>query len=60
VPRSTAAVVLPRINSGPGTDGQRKRLHVKPVKPPEPFAPTVQQLRKIVPAKTIPKLETLH
>ena len=48
---------MPRINAFPGTDGQRKRLHVKPVKPPKPFAPTVQKVKEIVPNKLIPKLK---
>lgn len=50
----------PRLNSTPGTDTQRKRLHPKPVKPPKPFAPTVQKVREIVPAKLIPKLKPPH
>jgi hypothetical protein len=40
--------------------GQRKRLHVKPVKPPKPFAPTIQKVKEIVPAKVIPKLKRFH
>ena len=42
--------------SVPGTDGQRKRLHAKPVKPPKPFAPTVRSVAEIVPQKVIPKM----
>jgi hypothetical protein len=51
---------MPRFNTHPGTDGQRKRLHAKPVKPPKPFAPTVQMMKEIVPAKMIPKLKPLN
>ena len=48
---------MPRLNFTPGTDGQRKRLHAKLVKPPKPFAPTVEKVKEIVPAKLIPKLK---
>jgi hypothetical protein len=39
------------------TDGQRKRLHGKPVKPPKPFAPALQKVKEVVPRKFIPKLK---
>jgi hypothetical protein len=47
---------LPRINTTPFTDTQRKRLHAKKVKPPKLFPPTVRAVREIVPNKLIPKL----
>lgn len=47
-----------RINAFPGTDAQRKALHVKPAKKPKPFAPTVRKVKEIVPQKLIPKLPT--
>ena len=50
---------MPRFNALPGTDAQRKRLHVKSVKPPKPFAPTIQKVKEIVPQKVIPKLKPL-
>ncbi len=47
---------MPRINTFPGTNAQRKALHVKPAKKPKPFAPTVRKVAEIVPQKIIPKL----
>jgi len=38
---------MPRINAFSGTDGQRKRLHLKPVTPPKPFAPTVCEVADV-------------
>jgi hypothetical protein len=32
-----------KINTTPGTDAQRKRLHPKKVKPPKLFKPTVRR-----------------
>jgi hypothetical protein len=46
---------IPRINPLPTTDGHRRRLHVKPAKKPNPFAPTVQAVKEFVPNKLIPK-----
>lgn len=50
---------MPRINAFPGTDAHRKALHVKPVKKPKPFAPTVRRVKEIVPQRVIPKLKPL-
>ncbi len=47
---------IPRINTLPGTDGQRKRPHAKRVKPPKSFKPTVRHVTEIVPQHIIPKL----
>jgi hypothetical protein len=47
---------MPRINTLPGTDSQRKRLHANRVKPPTPFKPTVRHVTEIVPQHIIPKL----
>jgi hypothetical protein len=44
---------MPRINTTPFTDAQRKRLHVKPAKKPKPFAPTIRKVAEIVPQKSI-------
>jgi hypothetical protein len=48
---------ITRINAFPTTDGDRRRLHVKPAKKPKPFAPTVRAVKEIVPNKLIPKLK---
>jgi hypothetical protein len=45
-----------RINALPGTDAQRKALHVKPAKKPKHFAPTVRKVKEIVPNKFVAKL----
>jgi hypothetical protein len=50
---------MPRINALPATDAQRKRLHVKPVKTPMPFKPTVRHVTEIVPQHIIPKLSDM-
>lgn len=47
---------MPRINTTPGTDAQRKRLHPKPVKKPKPFAPTIRKVTEIVPWKLVAKI----
>ncbi len=44
---------MPPINTTPFTDAQRKRLHPKKVKPPQPFPPTVQKVKGIVPPKYV-------
>lgn len=36
---------------------QRKALHVKPVKKPKPFAPTIRKVKEIVPNKFVAKLK---
>ena len=48
---------MSKINTTLGTDAQRKQFHPKKVKPPKPFAPTVQKVKEIVPNKLIPKLK---
>lgn len=50
---------MPRINTTPFTDAQRKRFQPKPVKKFKPFAPTIQKVKEIVPNKMIPKLKPL-
>lgn len=50
---------MPRINAFPGTDAQRKALHVKPAKKPKPFAPTVRKVKEIVPNKFVARLNSL-
>ncbi|MBX9627216.1 MAG: hypothetical protein K2X82_25660 [Gemmataceae bacterium] len=50
---------MPKINTTPFTDAQRKRLHPKKVKPPKLFPPTVRAVKEIVPNKMIPKLKPL-
>ena len=49
---------MPRINAFPGTDAQRKRLHVKPAKKPMPFAPTIRKVAEIVPQKMIRRIDS--
>ena len=46
-----------RINAFPGTDAQRKSLHVKPAKKPKSFAPTVRKVKEIVPNKFVAKIK---
>lgn len=48
---------MPRINTTPFTDAQRKRFQPKQPKKIKPFAPTVQKVKEIVPNKLIPKLK---
>jgi len=48
---------MPKINTTPFTDAQRKRLHPTKVKPPKLFKPTVRAVKEIVPNKLIPKLK---
>lgn len=48
---------MPKTNTTPFTDAQRKRLHTKKVKPPKLFPPTVRAVKEIVPNKLIPKLK---
>src|SRR6516164_8123269 len=50
---------MPKINTTPFTDAQRKRLHPTKVKPPKLFPPTVRKVKEIVPNKLIPKLKPL-
>lgn len=47
---------LSKLNPLPTTNAHRKRLHAKPGKPSQPFAPTVRRVAEIVPNKLIPKL----
>ena len=47
---------MPRINTFPGTDGQRKRLHVKSVKVVNTLKPTVRHVTEIVPQHMVAKL----
>jgi hypothetical protein len=51
---------MPRINTTPGTDAQRKRLHPKKVEPPKLFPPTVRAVKETVPNKLIPKLKPMQ
>lgn len=48
---------MPRINTTPFTDAQRKRQRPKIIKPPKPAAPTVRKVAEIVPQKAIPKIK---
>lgn len=48
---------MPRINTTPFTNTQRKRFQPKPVKKLKPFAPTIRRVKEIVPNKMIPKLK---
>jgi hypothetical protein len=48
---------MPRINTTPFTDAQRKRLHPTKVRPPKLFPPTVQKVKEIVPSKFIPTIK---
>ena len=49
--------MMPRINTTPFTDAQRKRLHPTKVKPPKLFPPTARKVKEIVPNNLIPKLK---
>jgi hypothetical protein len=44
---------MARINPFPTTDGQGRRLHVKSVKKPRPFSPTIRKVAEIVPSKNV-------
>ena len=48
---------MSRINPFPCTDQERKRLHVKLIKPAKLFPPTVKKVAEIVPQKMIVKLK---
>ncbi len=50
---------MPRINTTPFTDTERKQFQAKPPKPPNPFAPTVHKVAEIVPQKAVAKLGPL-
>jgi hypothetical protein len=50
---------MSKINTTPGTDAQRKRLHPKKVKPSKLFPPTVRAVKEIVPNKLIPRLKAM-
>ena len=47
---------MSRINAFPGTDFQRKALHVKRANKLNPFAPTIHKVKEIVPNKFVAKL----
>jgi hypothetical protein len=47
---------MPRINTTPFSQAKRKRLHIKPVQKPKPFAPTIRAVAEIVPQHLIAKL----
>jgi len=49
------AVPTTRINSLPVTQARLKRTATKPVKAPDPFAPTVQKVAEVVPDKFVRK-----
>lgn len=48
---------MSKINPFPGTDAQRKALHVKPFKKPKPFAPTIRKVKEIVPNRFVAKIK---
>lgn len=47
---------LTRINPFPTTNAHRRRIAPKPVRKPNPFAPTVRAVAEVVPQRLIPKL----
>jgi len=47
---------MPRINTTPFTDAQRKRLHPLRVEPPKLFKSSVRAVKEIMPNTLIPKL----
>jgi hypothetical protein len=51
---------LPRINTTPFTDAQRKKFQPQKVKSIKPFSQTVPKVKEIVPNKMIPKLKPLR
>lgn len=56
LPDRPPAKGLPRINTTPFTNAQRKRLVAKPVKPPKPAPPTIRPVGKVpqvVPRKQV-------
>ena len=56
-PITSKTALMTRLNAFPGTDAQRKAMHVKPAKKPNPFAPTIQKVNEIVPNKFVAKLK---
>jgi len=48
---------LPRINTTPFADAQRRRFQPKKLKTIKPFTPTIQKVKEIVPNKMIPKFK---
>jgi hypothetical protein len=58
LPKRPLAKGLPKINAFPATDSHRRRLKVRPVKPPNPFAPTVKGVADIVPQRLVARLKT--
>ena len=44
---------LPRINTTPLTQAQRKKLVAVPVHPPEPLAPVIHPVAPVIPQKFI-------
>ena len=47
---------VPRINTTPFTNAQRRKLHLKPVKAPPPVKPFTSTLPKIVPPKSVVRI----
>ena len=50
------AVPVTRINPLPTTQARLKRMATKPVKAPDPFAPTIQPVAEVVPVKLVKKV----
>lgn len=50
------AVPTTKINSLPVTQARLKRLATKPVRAPDPFAPTVRPVASVVPDKLVAKV----
>ena len=59
LPDRPPAKGMARINAFPGTDAQRKALHVKPANKPKPLAPTIRKVAEIVPSKFVAKVKTV-
>ena len=57
LPDRPPAKGMSRINPFPTSHAHRRRWHAKPVKQPNPFAPTVRRVAEIVPQNLIPKLK---
>ncbi len=48
---------VPRINTTPLTNAQRRKLHPKPVKAPPPVPPFKTTIPQVVPPKFVAKLK---
>lgn len=51
------AVPTTRINPLPTTQGRLKRMATRPVRAPDPFAPTVRPVASVVPDRVVARIK---